>query len=95
MSDSLEEMYFEEEEFLEKEFVEMYDNMYVERLQKMSKDELIKDYIEMEIKLDRFQKWLEWCVWWNNDIVDDSFGLLSSGGEEFVDMDVVKKFEVE
>lgn len=94
-SDSSEEMYSEEEEFLEKEFAETYDNMHAERLQKMSKDELIKDYIEMETKLDRLQKRLERRARRNNDTADDSSGSLSSGGEEFVDMDVVRKLEAE
>ena len=94
-SDSSEEMNSEEEEFLEKEFAETYDNMHAERLQKMSKDELIKDYIEMETKLDRLQKRLERRNRRMNDTADDSSASLSSGGEEFVDMDVVRKLEAE
>ena len=94
-SDSSEEMNSEEEEFLEKEFAETYDNMHAERLQKMSKDELIKDYIEMETKLDRLQKRLERRNRRINDTADDSSASLSSGGEEFVDMDVVRKLEAE
>ncbi|XP_048781075.1 protein HEXIM1-like [Ostrea edulis] len=94
-SDSSEEMYSEEEEFMEKEFAETYDSMHAERLQKMSKDELIKDYIEMETKLDRLQKRFERRSKRNNNTADDSSGSLSSGGEEFVDMDVVRKLEAE
>lgn len=94
-SESSEEMLSEEEEFMEKEFEETYDNMHAERLQKMSKDELIKDYIEMETKLDRLQRRLERRTRRNNDTADDSSGSLSSGGEEFVDMDVVRKLEAE
>jgi len=46
----------EDEDFMEKEFSETYNSIHAERLNMMSKDELIKDYLEMETKLERLEK---------------------------------------
>jgi len=44
-----------EDMFLEKEFSEAYENFHAERLQMMSKDELIREYVQLEAKLERLQ----------------------------------------
>lgn len=38
--------------FLQKEFANAYENFKVERLQNMTKEDLIKDFVEMETRLD-------------------------------------------
>ncbi|KAK3105825.1 hypothetical protein FSP39_006552 [Pinctada imbricata] len=73
-------------DFLEKEFEETYDSIHAERLQKMSKDELIKDYIEMETKLERLQKRMV-----RRKKNRGSSASLSSSGEEFLDTDNLRR----
>lgn len=46
----------DEEEFLEKDFSEEYEMVHAERLQNMSKDELVQDYLQMEEKLESLQR---------------------------------------
>lgn len=43
----------EEKNFIAREFSETYDNIHAERLQSMPKESLIKEYIELESKLER------------------------------------------
>lgn len=45
----------DEEEFLEKDFYEEYESVHVERLQNMSKDDLVKDYLQIQAKLESAQ----------------------------------------
>jgi len=45
----------EEKKFIAREFSETYDNIHAERLQSMSKDCLIKEYIELESRLEQIQ----------------------------------------
>ena len=80
-----------ESDFMEKEFAETYDNFHAERLQKMSKDELIKDYIEMETKLERLQRRMDR----RKSKQRDSSASLSSSGEEFIDVDKLRRQEQE
>lgn len=47
------------EDFLDKEFEEIYDNCHAERLQSLTKDELIRDYIYLETKLNSMEKLLK------------------------------------
>jgi hypothetical protein len=42
--------------FLEREFAEEYESFQAERLQTLTKDELIREYVEMEKKLERLQQ---------------------------------------
>jgi len=42
--------------FLEKEFTEEYESFQAERLLTLSKDELIREYVELEKKLERIQR---------------------------------------
>lgn len=49
----------EEEIFLEKDFTEAYENFHAERLQTMSKDELVREYLEQETKIERLEKRLK------------------------------------
>ena len=46
----------DEEIFLEKEFTEAYENYHAERLQTMSKDELVREYLELESKVELMEK---------------------------------------
>lgn len=79
--------------YQEHQFTETYDNMAAERLRNMSKDELIKDYVELESKLDRLEKRYRRRQMRSKS--GESSGSLSSGGEEFMDFDEVKKFQEE
>jgi len=45
----------DEEEFLQKEFCEVYDNIHAERLSSMSKLELIQEYIQLEDRVDKLE----------------------------------------
>jgi len=42
--------------FMEKEFAEEYENFRAERLQTLTKDELVRDYIDLERKLEKMQQ---------------------------------------
>jgi len=42
--------------FMEKEFAEEYENFRAERLQALTKDELVRDYIDLERKLEKMQQ---------------------------------------
>jgi len=42
--------------FMEKEFAEYYENFRAERLQTLTKDELVRDYVELEQKLEKMQQ---------------------------------------
>lgn len=79
--------------YQEHQFTETYDNMAAERLRNMSKDELIKDYVELESKLDRLEKRYKRRQMRSKDC--DSSGSLSSGGEEFFDIEMLKRFQEE
>lgn len=102
MSESSEEFYTsntDDEEiendssYQEHQFTETYDNMAAERLRNMSKDELIKDYVELESKLDRLEKRFRRRQMRSKS--GESSGSLSSGGEEFMDLDAVRKYQEE
>jgi hypothetical protein len=79
--------------YQEHQFTETYDNMAAERLSNMSKDELIKDYVELESKLDRLEKRFQRRQMRSKG--GDSSGSLSSGGEEYMDIDAVRRFQEE
>jgi len=42
--------------FMEKEFAEEYENFRAERLQALTKDELVRDYVDLERKLEKMQQ---------------------------------------
>jgi len=42
--------------FMEKEFAEEYENFRAERLQTLTKDELVRDFIDLERKLEKMQQ---------------------------------------
>jgi len=42
--------------FMEKEFAEEYENFRAERLQTLTKDELVRDYIDLERRLEKLQQ---------------------------------------
>lgn len=89
-SDSSDEYYSspdDEKDFLEKEFAETYDNIHAEQLMNMSKEELVKRYLELEAKLTNLQKIVKRKF---DPSGGDSSGSLSSSGEEFQDLDEVK-----
>lgn len=46
----------DEEEFLIKDFVDQYESVHAERLQTMSKDDLIQEYLVLETKLEILTK---------------------------------------
>ncbi|XP_046357308.1 protein HEXIM1-like [Haliotis cracherodii] len=95
----------EDDMFLAKEFSETYDNIHAERLQMMSKEELIKDYLDMERKVERLERLAKDIDQHNPKGVnrdgstgdrDSSDGQsLSSSGEEPIDLVSVKKIEEE
>lgn len=90
-SDSSEEFYgssSEDEKYLNKEFAEAYENIHAERLQTMSKDELIKNYLEMEEKLDVLEKQPKKSR-------ESSDGQSLSSCEESCDIGTLKKYEEE
>ncbi|XP_064644355.1 protein HEXIM1-like [Lineus longissimus] len=45
----------DEESFIAKDFSETYENIHAERLQTMSKVELVKEYIELEAKVEKLE----------------------------------------
>jgi protein HEXIM1/2 len=45
----------DEESFIAKDFSETYENIHAERLQTMTKVELVKDYIELEAKVEKLE----------------------------------------
>lgn len=49
----------DEEEFLTKEFDNAYEDLHAERLQSMSKDELIEEYLQLESKVEMLTKRLK------------------------------------
>lgn len=46
----------DEEIFLQKDFSEAYDDFHAERLQTMTKDDLVREYLELETKVERLEK---------------------------------------
>jgi len=42
--------------FMEKEFAEEYENFRAERLQTLTKEELVRDYVDLERKLEKMQQ---------------------------------------
>ncbi|XP_013411280.1 protein HEXIM [Lingula anatina] len=58
--DSSDEYFYDspndEEIFLAKDFTETYDNIHAERLESMSKGELVREYLAMETKLEQMEK---------------------------------------
>jgi len=42
--------------FMEKEFAEEYENFRAERLQALTKDELVRDYVDLERRLEKMQQ---------------------------------------
>ena len=42
--------------FMEKEFAEEYENFRAERLQTLTKDELVRDYVDLERRLEKLQQ---------------------------------------
>ncbi|XP_014663449.1 PREDICTED: protein HEXIM-like [Priapulus caudatus] len=46
----------DEEEFLERDFSEEYETVHAERLESMSKEELVQDYLQMEAKLETLHR---------------------------------------
>ncbi|XP_069119360.1 protein HEXIM1-like [Argopecten irradians] len=85
----------DDNDFMEKEFSETYNNIHAERLQTMSKDELIKDYVEMEAKLERLEKRYKNKKRRKRESKSNSSASLSSEGEESVDLETARKFEDE
>lgn len=45
----------EPDSFLEKEFADTYRSLHAERLQNLTKDELIREYLELEAKVERLE----------------------------------------
>ncbi|XP_074652234.1 protein HEXIM1-like [Tubulanus polymorphus] len=45
----------DEDTFLRNDFSETYENIHAERLQAMSKQELIQDYLDLEVKVERLE----------------------------------------
>ncbi|KAL3836791.1 hypothetical protein ACJMK2_022206 [Sinanodonta woodiana] len=70
-----------EEDYMAREFSETYDNIHAERLNSMTKEELIKNYVEMESKLEQLEKTMTDKTNSGSDVQS-----ISSGGEETVDM---------
>lgn len=60
--DSSDEYYYDspsnEDIFLEKEFTETYENYHAERLNTMSKEELVKEYLELESRVEGLERQL-------------------------------------
>ena len=46
----------DEETFLEREFTEAYESEHAERLQRMTKEELVREYLELETKNEKLEK---------------------------------------
>lgn len=70
-----------EEDYMAREFSETYDNIHAERLNSMTKEELIKNFVEMESKLEQLEKKVTDKTNSGSDVQS-----ISSGGEETVDM---------
>lgn len=85
-----------EKNYMEKEFSETYNNIHAERLQLMSKDELIKDYVEIETKLERLQKRYDskHKRRSTNSNASGSCDSLSSE-DDLIDFEEAKKLEIE
>lgn len=75
----------EEKKFIARQFSETYDNIHAERLQSMSKECLIKEYIELESQLEQIQNKLKENETYRfaNDSKPDGHYL--SNEEEFMD----------
>ena len=57
-NDSLDEYYDspnDEESFIAKDFSETYDNIHAEHIETMSKAELVKDYMDLELKVEKME----------------------------------------
>ncbi|XP_050406371.1 protein HEXIM1 [Patella vulgata] len=86
----------DDETFLAKEFSEAYDNIHAERLQTMSKEQLVKDFVELERKVETLEKKLknsnQNCVTNERDNSDGTS--LSSSGEELALFDLATREEM-
>ncbi|ESO86836.1 hypothetical protein LOTGIDRAFT_128589 [Lottia gigantea] len=82
----------EDETFLAKEFSEAYDNIHAERLQTMSKEQLVKDYVELERKVETLEKKLKDSNQNKRLRADENSDgtSLSSSGEELQDLAALK-----
>ncbi|CAH1958192.1 unnamed protein product [Acanthoscelides obtectus] len=49
----------DEEQFLIKDFDDQYESLHAERLQSLSKEELVEEYLQLENKLDQLSKRLQ------------------------------------
>lgn len=62
----------DEETFMEREFTEAYESEHAERLQRMTKDELVREYLDLETKNEKLEKSLrkvnELAVGANNNV---------------------------
>lgn len=57
----------DEEDFLQKQFTEAYDNIHAERLNAMSKTELVQEYILLEDKVEELENQLKNASRYPND----------------------------
>ena len=55
-SDDCDSSVDDEETFMEREFTEAYESEHAERLQRMTKDELVREYLELEAKNEKLEK---------------------------------------
>ncbi|KAK7497505.1 hypothetical protein BaRGS_00011145 [Batillaria attramentaria] len=85
----------EEEQFLAKEFSTTYESLHLERLQSMSKEELVKENLELEKKVERMERMLS--LHGKDSGVKDAdkessdANSLGSSNEEFMDLNNVKQ----
>lgn len=82
----------EEERFLAKEFTSTYESIHLERLQSMSKEELVKENLELEKKVERMERLLSQrkdagaVVVREADRESSDANSLGSSSEEFMDL---------
>ena len=74
-SDDCDSSVDDEETFMEREFTEAYESEHAERLQRMTKDELVREYLELEAKNEKLEKSLrnvngDLTVGANNNVAD-------------------------
>lgn len=85
----------EEEQFLAKEFSTTYESLHLERLQSMSKDELVKENLELEKKVERMERLLSHhgkdFGSKDGDKESSDANSLGSSNEEFIDFNNVKQ----
>ena len=73
---------FDDNSFQTSNFLESYETFNQERLMSLTKEELIREYVRMEAKLEKFENNQEPI---NRLSRDSSEGMLSSSAEEIVD----------